>query len=201
MLKKLLIATAILATSSTIALAGAPYVGVGLGVNNFSSKLTDTDNTINKFGARSALVNVFGGYGALVNQTIYLGGEVFFTEAPATAKVTSSDGDYAKLTSNYSYGISFIPGVMLSEHTMAYLRAGIVRGHFNSKASADGAYASKSQNATGGQLGLGLQTSVSQNIDLRGEYVYTSYRSFNVAGTKVSSGTDQFTLAAIYKFD
>ena len=200
MLKKLLIATAVLATSSTIAFAGSPYVGVGLGVDNTSTKISNNLVTVNKFGARSALLNVFAGYGALVNQNIYLGGELFINGTSNQAKVTTANS-YAKITSRSSYGISFMPGVMLGDHTLAYARAGIVKGQFRSQAAIAGQYASQTNNVVGGQLGLGLQTSVAQNVDLRGEYVYTGYRSYKIAGTKFNASTDQFNLGVIYKFD
>lgn len=204
MLKKLLIASAVLAASSTIAFAGTPYVGVGLGVNDSQTKISDSNSSVSKFGARSALLNVFAGYGALVSQNIYLGGEVFFNGTSGQAKVTEDNGDYSKLTTKNSYGISFIPGVMVTDHTMAYLRAGVVRGQFRAQALDETlGYAAQTNNLTGGQVGLGMQTSLSQNVDLRGEYVYTGYHSYTIKGTstKVSPSTDQFNLALLYKFE
>lgn len=200
MLKKLIIATAVLATSSSFALTGAPYVGVGVGVEDSTSKLSAEGNTVDKFGARNALVNVFAGYGALVYQRIYLGGEAFFNGTSATAKASFDDGS-VKLTARNSYGLSFMPGVMLSERTMAYVRAGVVRGMYRVKATAEGQYAAQNNTQTGGQVGLGLQTSLSQHVDLRGEYVYTGYRSYSVSGSKVYPSSDQFNLAAVYKFN
>lgn len=204
MLKKLLIASAVLAASSTIAFAGTPYVGVGLGVNDSQTKISDSNSSVNKFGARGALLNVFAGYGALVSQNIYLGGEVFFNGTSTQAKVTEDNGDYAKLTTRSSYGVSFIPGVMLTDHTLAYLRAGVVRGQFRAQAQDETlGYGAQTKNVTGGQLGLGMQTSLAQNVDLRGEYVYTGYRSYTLktTNTKFSPSTDQFNLALLYKFD
>jgi opacity protein-like surface antigen len=52
--------------------------------------------------------------------------------------------------------------------------------------------------ASGAQLGLGLQTNVTQNVDARFEYDYTAYNS--VSGLK-SPTQDAFHLGLIYKFD
>jgi opacity protein-like surface antigen len=206
MLKKLLAVSAVLAFSSTVAVAAAaPYVGVGLGVNALSSKISNNAVTANKLGANSALLNVFGGFGGLVNPTVYLGGELFINAASTTAK-SNSAVTYTKLTAKNSVGISFIPGIMLSEHTMAYARAGIVRTGFSVKSLDSNSYGvsvynSKSQARTGGQLGLGMQAGLTQNVDLRGEYVYTSYGSFKVQGTKYTPSSNQFNVAVVYKFE
>ena len=202
-MKKLLIATAILAASSTVAMAaGAPYVGVGLGLNSASNSISiNNGTTIKNLGARGALFDVFAGYGIVVNQNIYLGGEVFGSATSAQGKITAPNGNFVRVQTKNSFGISLMPGVMLGEHTLAYLRAGIVRTSFNAANNSAGVYVSKNKSVNGGQLGLGLQTSLAQNIDLRGEYVYTSYRSFNVGAAKVSPNSDQFNLGVIYKFD
>jgi outer membrane immunogenic protein len=201
MLKKLLIAAAILATSSTIAFANGPYLGASLGVNNtkFDGKNADGDNTFS-LGSRGALLNVFGGYGATVNQNIYLGGELFAGATNANAKVKDSDGT-ANLRTKYSFGISFIPGYMLTDHTMLYGRVGLVKTRFEAKDTSAGTTTTDRKTLTGGQVGLGMQTSLTQNVDLRGEYVYTGYRSAKMLGDKMTPSTDQFNLGVVYKFD
>jgi len=81
---------------------------------------------------------------------------------------------------------------MLSDHTMAYARLGVVRTRFSDTSSTQ----------TGGQFGVGMQTTVTQNVDLRGEYVYTAYSSFNNSISSISSPrSDAFNLGLIYKFD
>ncbi len=178
MYKKLLIASAILATSSTVALAsGAPYLGASLGV---------VDNTANTGSFRGMPLTINGGYGATVNQSIYLGGELFGVLGTSTLdKHTTRSNPSLKTT--YGYGVSFIPGYMLSDHTMAYARVGVVKTHFSNI----------DDTATGGQVGLGLQTSVTQNWDVRGEYDYTKYRRIN----GVSPQSDAFNLGLVYKFE
>jgi opacity protein-like surface antigen len=175
MFKKLLVAAAIIA-SSNVALAanGIPYVGASIGVTN-----TLDDN----IGGRNANINIFGGYGSLVNQNIYLGGEVFANKAL---------GDIVYDISNrFSYGASFIPGVLISEHTMLYGRAGLVNASYNGYG-----YIS---NITGLQAGLGIQTSLTQKVDLRAEYVYSNYEhAFN---NDFKPTTDQVNLGLVYKFE
>lgn len=176
MIKKLLVASAILATTSTVALAaGAPYLGAGLGV---------VDNTSGSGNFRGAPLTVNAGYGATVNQTVYLGGEVLGVIGTATLNNNPNSNN---LRTTYGYGASFIPGIMMSDHTMTYARVGLVRSRFTKY----------STTATGSQFGLGLQTNVTQNWDVRGEYDYTSYGRFS----GVSPKADAFNIGLVYKFE
>jgi opacity protein-like surface antigen len=177
MFKKLLATSAILATCSTMALAGgAPYLGASLGVVN---------NTASSGGSfRGIPLTISGGYGALVNQSIYLGGELFGTLGTSTL---NNNAIVQSLKTTYGYGLGFIPGVMLSDHAMAYMRLGVVKTRFSNIGNT----------ATGGQVGFGMQTSITQNWDLRGEYDYTKYRS--ISG--VSPRSDTFNVGLVYKFE
>lgn len=170
MFKKLVLASAILAVSSGIAYAnGAPYVGTSIGVKNTN-------------GGRYLPLDVFAGYGSVVSPGFYLGGEL---NADLTSFTLSNNNG---LKTTYGLGASIIPGMMLSNSTMFYGRAGVVRSKFSSK----------DKLANGGQLGLGIQTNLTQCWDLRGEYTYTAYKS---VGGVSSPKADQFNLAAVYKFE
>lgn len=191
MLKKILLASAIATlTSNVIAGVPAPYVGAGIGINTNTSSSVTTSSVpvpVNPPGNfRGVPFQVFAGYGGQINQNFYLAGEVFWKVA--TAEISNNSG----LRTSYGYGASIMPGVMLCDNTFAFVRAGVIRDHFSNADST----------RTGGQLGLGLQTNVTQNIDVRGEYDYTAYGSFNnTIGRVASPTTDSFNVALIYKFD
>lgn len=192
MVKKILLATAIMAATTNAALAySTPYLGasVGIATNTSSSVATGTINNAVQYSPanfRGVPFSVFAGYGGIINQNFYLAGEVFGTVG--TAEIANNNN----LKTTYGYGASVLPGVMLSDHTLAFARAGLVRTRFNNG----------NNTQTGGQIGLGLQTCVTQNVDLRGEYDFTAYRSFNNAIGRVSSPRqDAVNLGLIYKFD
>lgn len=176
MFKKLMIASAILAISSNVAFAVAPYVGASTGVK----VNTSTDRNY-----RGVPANLFIGVGGQTGNGLYLAGEVFSTVATGTI----SDNH---LKSTYSYGVSFIPGVMISDHTMGYARLGAVRTRFISSGLAN-------TTITGAQAGAGLQTNLMQSWDLRGEYVYTAYNK--LSGVNGSPRADEFNLGLVYKFE
>jgi len=165
MLKKLFVASAILAASTTVAFAnGVPYVGAGLGIKSTN-------------GARYMPINVFAGYGAIVSPGLYVAGELGADLTSVNLSNTSS------LKTTHGLGVSVIPGVMLSDNTMLYGRLGIIRSKFSTRY------------ANGGQLGLGMETRMAQNVSVRGEYVYTSYNRSQ------SPKSDQFNLGLVYKFE
>ncbi|HTM63122.1 MAG TPA: outer membrane beta-barrel protein [Gammaproteobacteria bacterium] len=179
-MKKLVLASAMLAaTVGMTAVNASPYVGASVGVN-----VNTSTNTVggNPGVFRGVPVKLFAGYGSVLSQSFYLAGEFFATLG--TAEISTSN----LMKTSYGFGISALPGLMLNDNTMAYVRAGLVRSRFSSVNSM----------VTGGQLGLGLQTSVTQNMDLRGEYTYTDYKN---VGTINSPRTDEYTLGLVYKID
>lgn len=206
MFNKFILASSILALSSSVAFAAGPYVGAGLGVNTGTFDISDNVNNFKSTaGGRGAIGNLFAGYGAIVSSNLYLGGEVFANLTNTESQESSGPNKYT-VKNKYGYGISFIPGVMLSDHTMLYGRLGVVRSRFESKATTAAASSTATKTLTGGQVGVGIQTSLTQNLDLRGEYDYTSYGStkFNNAPTatmKIQPRADIFTVGLVYKFD
>lgn len=166
----------------------APYFGGSIGINTVTSAnvAVNLPPVISIPGYfRGVPFSAFAGYGGQINQNFYLGAEIFW-------KIFTGEMTNKELKTTYGYGISLMPGVMLCDNTLAFFRLGVIRDHFS---DAD-------LTRTGPQIGFGLQANVTQNIDIRGEYVYTTYSSFNNALGRVSSPTtDSFILGAIYKFD
>lgn len=179
MLKKIMLTGAILIAGTGVAAAGpVPYIGAGIGI----SSNTSTDSTGgNAAAARVVPIKLFAGYGGLVTQSFYVGGELEGTLASAEI----SDKNNAKTT--YGFGLSLIPGLMLNQHTMAYVRVGYVRSRFSDV----------NLLSSGGVFGLGLETTLTQHVDVRGEYDFTAYRSVGSVGAPRS---DAFNLGLVYNF-
>ncbi len=182
MFKKTLIATALIIASSQVAFAySAPYVGASIGVTA-NTLVRVKDNNFNISSFRGMPVSLFAGFGAVLSGNFYLAGEV--TGTVGTVELNNNG-----LKTSYGYGASILPGFLLCDHTLSYLRLGILSARFPDVATS----------STGGQVGFGLQTSLTQNVDIRGEYGFIAYRK--LAGTSASPRSDQFVLSAIYKFD
>jgi opacity protein-like surface antigen len=230
MLKKLAIAIAVSAISSTAFAECGPYVGASIGVNDSLNQYRQTVNLGDatasdkyNFGTRGALLNAFAGYGMAVGCNMWLGGEAFVNYASNNTNLVSrsfSDIDDGistnftyKIRQRWSWGVSVLPGLMVLDHTMAYVRLGVVQTRFTNTATFSGIdegvnrsfSASKNENVWGWQAGVGLQTAISPCVDLRGEYVYTGYRSYSLGrdefgSARVTPSNDQFNVGLVYKF-
>lgn len=216
MFKKIVIGGAILAATSTLAFADGAYVGGDLGLNSNTYKLNDATSNTTNFNAHGLTIGALAGYGSTFNDVVYLGGEAFVNGGSinTSTKTIDSGNETAKLTSTYSFGLDFVPGIKVTPSTMIYGKLGVVgtRFKFNENPTAagvaSGSYVqgNSSQVVAGGRLGLGVQTDVNSNFAVRGEYVHTDYRSFkepNIAGfsNTIKPKGNQVTVGLVYKFD
>ncbi len=208
MLKKILIASAIFSITTGIACAdAAPYLGVNLGVQTGNWKYKNAAGNNTHFNATGVKGGIFGGYGGTVDENIYLGAEAFIDDSSdsTSKKFVDNVGSIVSLKTTYSYGASIIPGIKVGKNTMAYLRAGIIRTRFevSQPATISGFTLQEwpsNNTATGGQLGIGVQTSLTKNVDVRAEYVYTAYSSFSSNSNSVSPTNNQIDAGLVYKF-
>lgn len=162
------------------AFGGGPYVGASLGMRN-----NYTSDPSSYLGLEGTLL---AGYGDFITQEFYLAGEITVENGMQIHNYRSNSSNQGP-KSSWTIGASIIPGYLLTENVLGYFRAGVVRTYFTEP----------SNGATGGQLGLGLQTALSTRWDLRGEYIYDFYQQ--VSGTTLSNvKSDQFNLGLIYKF-
>jgi opacity protein-like surface antigen len=190
MFKKYVLATSILtlSTLSNIATAStgpAPYLGGSMGI-------TANTATSNAFGSyRGVPFNVFLGFGGVVYKNFFIAGEL--TGTLGTAEISNQGA----VKTTYGYGASVLPGFEWCDHTIFFARLGVVRTHFP---DVNVAVWSATTTQTGGQFGLGVQTEMMQNIDIRGEYDFIAYRSISNDAYSANPRSDVVSMSAIYKF-
>jgi len=205
MFRKLIIASAVVALSSNLAYAhknykgeqgepvykgeapcpvevytAGPYVGLGVGPR---VNVTGSPSVAEEFTGMLSL-----GYGALWDQTYYLAGELFAQDSAKLKSWNNSLGASGRDT--WGAGVSVLPGYMITSHVLGYLRGSWEQSHFNNTAGGN-------SNKSGWGLGLGAQTNIVQNWDLRGEYDYTQYSRVTNVGKVLSH---QVVLGLVYKF-
>ncbi len=185
MLKKLMAVSvmSVCVAGSALAASG-PYLGASLGI----TANTANDNTFGSY--RGAPFSLFAGFGGNIKD-FYIGGEL--TGTLATGELSR----HGAVRTSYGYGLSAIPGFMLGKDTFAFGRLGVVRTRFPQIRVPSG---TTSQMQTGGQFGLGLQTNLTQNIDLRGEYDFIAYSKIKSGNYSASPRSDVATASLIYKF-
>lgn len=209
MLKKILVAVATLLASSSIAFAETiPYLGADIGFNSGNVKLKDTSNNNTNYGYHGYLGGLFAGIGTDYNQNTYLGVEAFGKESSAVTgtKTISTPRGLAndKIRMRYSYGVSFIPGYKFTEGTMLYMRLGVIRSRYELHQTLPPASATSNTDrntATGAEFGLGAETCINRDWAIRGEYDYSTYRSFTSFSNKITPRDSQFNIGLIYKFN
>jgi len=180
---KAIIASAVFAATAGLAFAnggtyvppaahhdGSFYAGVGVSrdFTRYEINTHDHDGRVD-VGDSGWDGHLYAGYGMTFQDHYYLGGEVF--GAYSSNKV-GVPGDDMRL--KYSFGISLLPGVKLSDSTMLYTRIGWVNSKF------EGPGFDRSRN--GVQLGVGFETMVANNVSARLEYDWARYQRFSAAG-------------------
>lgn len=209
MLKKTLLSTAILAVMSSSVLAGAmgaatttpeekysykagPFVGFSVG-----PLIMLSGTPLQYVGANFTLS---GGYGHLWNQWFYLGGEVFGSN---TVRMKNYGVEFipgrfslSNVRTSWSYGFDAIPGIMINEKTLGYLRGGVVNTTFQIATD----FASQEEHSTGWRAGAGVQTNVYKNLDLRLEYVYNQFYRQTQPVNWGHPHINMFNLGLAYRF-
>ncbi len=171
-----------LAQSPHFSFGGGPYVGLNLGVR--------TNYTSNPIAYKGLEGTLTAGFGLLAKNGFYIGEEVFVEDGVQLQNYSDS-AENGK--SAWSVGLSVLPGYLILDNMIAYLRLGVVRTNFSSEGSNNG-----------GQVGLGFETALLENWDLRAEYIYSFYEASSDCnpepGELGSVKSDQFNVGLFYKF-
>ena len=173
-MKKLLMALAMLVCSLN-SWAGSIYFAPSLFMQKITSQL---DNV------RETYVRMAAGYWDVID-CFYLAGEVFLIPGSYTMYEFNNVRSQSARTT-YAYGVSFLPGLLLTETVSVFLRGSYIATRFW------GPDVMKN----GGEFGVGLQSDLTKNWTLRGEYIFTAYSSLSYLGSPKS---DLFGIGLIYK--
>lgn len=191
------------------------YLGAQVGYQNaymqenvaIASGATNVNPNVNVNGWLGGL---FLGYGKVFNNWYYLGGEVFGNYANSSqgwdATLAGPVGYSSNAEMNSSYGLAVLPGLKLTDSTLTYIRLGYTWANFkyNETGTTVGS-ASNSSTEGGFTYGVGMETLITGNWSLRGEYTYTNYDNFNTSmsatsATSINPSASLYTLGVIYHF-
>lgn len=211
MLKKIGVSTAILLISTSTALADTvlPYFGAEVGYDTGKWKLRDNLSVKTDSNSNGVFGGFFGGFRWAVAQRVFLNLEAFANESSTSISsqqinVNSVQTAQAKLRMKYSYGAALLPGFMFTDAVGAYLRLGYVKSQFalHQTIVPPGSGSNwGTNNATGGQFGVGVQGEINDQWGARAEYDYVTYNSFTIFNNNISAHDNQFKLGLYYKFE
>ncbi len=187
------------------------YFGISAGYDAFrfreSTRPLDSDGAILNppLAANGWMGNIFLGYGRAFDW-FYIGGEVFLTASDANSgyALTAFDSDYRlKLRVENSWGADIMPGIMLNEATLFYLRLGFIRTYLKSHERLTYLnlyqHVNNSPATNAYRVGLGLETAIYCNLSLRGDYTYARYSAyFTGIKNRFSPANHEATLALLY---
>lgn len=201
---------AFIAFTAMIRIASAdtlPFIGMDIGYQVPNWRLTDTSNTSINYSNTGVVGDLFVGLGTMINPKFYLALEGFGSEQStrSSTKNISVNGApaTAMIRSQYSYGASFIPAVQVSHAVRLYGRLGVIRTRFilHQSVVPIGNWHGSTNNrntATGGQVGIGIESVVARCLSIRGEYDYSAYRSFRSFGNKIVAKDNLFKVGFVY---
>lgn len=155
--------------------SAGPYVGASLGV------LMNNSGTPAVYRAAEGILSL--GYGHLWHR-FYLAAEMIGSES---AELKNYINGLSNVQSGWSLGGDLIPGYLINDRILAYARVGGISTQFNAVDKNQGAW----------QVGVGGQTQLYQNLDLRADYIYSQYPTLKDIGTPCSN---QFNVGLLYKF-
>lgn len=178
-----------------------PYVGISAGPQFNFSGLPTIYNTFE--GTVSA------GFGHVWENRLYLAGEIFGADGKKLKSYPASNSGYT-IQSNWSAGVDILPGYMISDTVLGYLRLGWVQTDFNLATGTQGQATFAAASTKGGisnprhvstnawQVGLGAQTNLYKNLDVRAEYIFSLYDNLSLIGKPQVS---QINVGLLYQFD
>ncbi len=152
------------------------------------------------------------GYGKMLTSMFYLGGELFAVANTMDEPFTADDRSgftYTNVTSvGPTYGFGLLPGVRITHETLTYVRLGVNRVIMKTDETATlagvgSATSSASKIKYGFVFGLGMETLITTNYSLRGEFDHMFISSYSTGSfnTKVSPSNNLFTMSVIYHAD
>lgn len=176
-MKKILIGS-VLFSFSALSWAGSAYIAPSLVYQSITAGNVSYQGITPQFAL---------GYGNDFAITRFYGAIEAFV-GPRSLTINSHTQHILSLKPKYNFGISFLPGYMIDENIMLYVRLGEIWTNFSDL------------NATkpGGQVGAGIQVFFDAKWGIRGEYDYMRYHSLTGLG-RLQTG--QYVVSAVYCFN
>jgi len=157
---------------TTLIHAGTFYLGPGLQYESIAANTS--------YQAVSPRLTF--GYGGPLNDVYGLAAELF-----AAAGTIENHPSNSGLKNTPNAGISILPSFLFGTHSFGFGRLGLILANFSAQNS----------NTWGAQAGLGVETPITQSVNIRAEYVYTAYENVPMQGSPKSSA---FVMGFMYYF-
>ena len=130
---------------------------------------------------------ISGGLAHIDYQNVYFAGEFWGDTSTTSKNFPRGTIRTTSIRSSWAWGFDILPGVAFNDqHVLAYVRLGVLTRRFSDI----------NQQKAGVRIGLGGQTNLYKNLDIRAEYIYAQFKHTSV-GIPIS---DQYNLGLVLKF-
>jgi opacity protein-like surface antigen len=199
-----------------IVLHDGGYIGITTGYTQFRSRnsisvnetLTSTVTTDYVANNNGWAFGALMGYGRSFYDIFYIGGEMFIN-------ANLYDENYTLIRPTFTYinevsggptfGFAILPGIKLTPATLSYIRLGYNWTIYKTSEEFVGLFSSAQNNQLSGfTFGVGIETVITGNYSLRGEYDHLYFGSFttdDLFNNKMSISSNQYMLSLLYHFE
>ncbi len=191
------------------------YVAANAGIiqGNFSNSYLDQTDIIKQNIAESVEQHGYTGglaigYSKLYHEKYLLGAELSgnLDSHNATFQSGAASSAFSDTTQiNNHFDLTFVPGILLSESTSAYLKLGVSVAYVEDNLTSPAGFGAtpspfnSSNHATGFAAGLGIQKSMSERVSVFAEGDYHDYGTVNFANFQNFS-TSYIHSAHVYSY-
>ncbi len=167
------------------------YVGGMLGASSLADEESTNTPLYDKhtLGASGFTGGVLAGYNYHLRNQWWLALEAFLNGVSINIADNQNYAPQSSYTVNmrYNTGLRILPAYAFSPSTSGHLILGYASGSFKINDNGNYGIINKTFSRGGLQAGVGLQTALSQHVDLRADALYTSYGSQSSNGVTTST--------------
>ena len=178
---------ALLLCLSSSAWSDGFYIGAGLGpevtsLNTNTNTVSPGAFNVNNHSRKAAtglFGTIFGGY-AWHYHAYFMAGEVNFNAS--NVKTTAYNNEFINQNFSHtdermrhSYGLSVLPGYLISPATLLFTRLGYVQSIYSTSTN-DPTFTNMSKHLSGIRFGLGVNQTLNEKVTMRMEYSQAHYQ-------------------------
>lgn len=185
------------------------YIGGMLGAANLMNKESHAVMPeSHQVGSVGAVGGLFAGYDYGLNNWARLAIEGFFEVPDQNINISHASNTYT-MTQDYNLGLRLLPEYVFTPSTVGHIILGYVNGRFHINDNGVYGTINTAYHQGGIQTGLGLTTTLQNNLFIRLDALYDAYASATNTGTGLTTPTQSYTnrfsqlageLGVIYKF-
>lgn len=203
MLKKIVLGMAIAAAASSSFAAtynacdyySGLYAGAGVNFANSADKLKASTQDINLgFFAQNPGFggNLFLGYGRVLNNQMYLGGEVYSNLGYRKQSILATGTErQPTVKTKYELGVMAKAGYLVSQQALLYVGLGAQNARFDFNAPRSNDVVTGTYNKWGFAPSVGMDLAINQNWQIGARYTYVNYRDIDFG--KDATGTESLS--------